>query len=188
MLKSRIEEHIRVCETLISDKYIKLEKEITKDMVSCLKAGKTIYFCGNGGSMADASHIAAELSGRFYLDREPLKALALANNPAFCTAVSNDFSFKSIFSRELEALGEKGDILIALSTSGKSENIIEAVKTAKHKNIKVIGFTGETQCEMGEICDLIFKIPSSNTPRIQEAYMLVLHTICESLESIFFSR
>jgi D-sedoheptulose 7-phosphate isomerase len=188
-IKDIIKENINVINTILVEGDLLLKTQIIIDkFVETFETGNAVYFCGNGGSMADASHIAAELSGRFYLNRKPLKALALANNPAFCTAVANDFSYDDIFSRELEALGVQNDVLVAISTSGSSPNIIKALKIAKEKGIYSIGFTGENPSTMDHHCDVVIKIPSSNTPRIQEAYKLLLHIICEKVESELFSN
>jgi D-sedoheptulose 7-phosphate isomerase len=188
-VKHILEENISVITKILNDdSYLVEVNRIIDLLVNTFNNGNAVYFCGNGGSMADASHIAAELSGRFYINRKPLKSLALANNPAFCTAVSNDFSYDDIFSRELEALGNEGDVLVALSTSGNSKNVINAIDYAKINNIKVIGFSGESENLMNGKCDISIKIPSKNTPRVQEAYKLILHIVCEAVEAKIFSK
>ncbi len=157
-------------------------------IVDAYRTGGKVLFCGNGGSAADAQHLAAELSGRFYLDRPPLNAEALHVNSSFVTATANDLSFDNIFERMLRALGKKGDVLLAFSTSGNSPNIVLALQAAKTMGIKTIGFTGADGGKMKRYCDMLFKVPSADTPRIQELHMLLGHIICENVESILFSE
>lgn len=145
-----------------------------------------ILFCGNGGSAADAQHIAAELSGRFLKERKALFAEALHVNSSYLTAVANDYGFEYTYSRILEATGRKGDVLIGLSTSGNSLNVINALKKAKEIGMKTIGFTGKDGGEMCDVCDIVFNIPSSNTARIQEAHILLGHTLCQLIEEKLF--
>ena len=147
-----------------------------------------MLLCGNGGSAADAQHLAAELSGRFYYDRAPLPAEALHTNSSFTTAVANDYSFEDIYSRAVHASGRKGDILIGLSTSGNSENIIRALKTAREMGILTVGMTGETGGKMKPFCDYLINVPSDDTPRIQESHILIGHIICELVESSLFPQ
>ena len=144
--------------------------------------------CGNGGSAADAQHIAAELSGRFYFDRPPLDAEALHVNASYLTAVANDYSYDVIYERMVEAKGQKGDVLIAISTSGNSPNVVKAAKKAKELGIVVIGFTGENGGELAEISDHCLKVPSNDTPRIQECHILFGHIICEIIEEQLFGK
>ena len=180
---------------------IRLKQELAKDsellsrvdllanqMTDSLKKGGKIYFCGNGGSAADAQHLSAELSGRYYYDRPPLAAEALHVNSSYVTAVANDYSYEVIFSRLLEAFGREHDMLIGLSTSGNSINVIKAFEEAKKQNIYTVAFTGETGGNMAELVDLIIKIPSKDTPRIQEAHMLIGHSVCEIVEQQMFPR
>lgn len=155
--------------------------------VKSLQNGSKILFCGNGGSAADAQHLAAELSGRFYFDRKPLFAEALHVNTSYLTAVANDYSFDEIYSRLVEAKGRKGDILIGLSTSGNSGNIIKALETAKRKGLVTAGFTGETGGKMAVLCDYLFNVPSIDTPRIQESHILLGHILCELIEVKMFA-
>ena len=145
-----------------------------------------MLFCGNGGSASDAQHIAAELSGRFYIDRPPLNAQALHVNTSYLTAVANDYGYNKIYSRMLEATGEKGDMLFAISTSGTSENILDAIKKARQMNIFTVGLTGIDGGSLNDLCDLVINVPSSNTARIQEAHILIGHIICESIERTLF--
>jgi D-sedoheptulose 7-phosphate isomerase len=156
-------------------------------MVDALKKGNYIYFCGNGGSAADAQHLAAELSGRFYTNRHALRAEALHCNTSYLTAVANDYSFDMIYARLIEGIGDAGDILVGLSTSGNSENIIKAFDVAKSKNMITIGFTGETGGRMKTFSDYMINIPSTDTPRIQESHILIGHIVCQLVEEKYFA-
>jgi len=141
---------------------------------------------GNGGSAADAQHIVAELTGRFLRDRQPLRALALHANTSALTAIGNDFGFDHVFARELSAHARQGDVLLAISTSGNSPNILRAIETARQCKVEVIGLTGESGGQMRKACDLCLCVPSKSTPRIQEMHILIGHTICELLEDRLF--
>ncbi|MCL4132005.1 UNVERIFIED_CONTAM: hypothetical protein GTU68_042242 [Idotea baltica] len=143
-------------------------------------------FAGNGGSAADAQHLSTELAGRYYLNREPLAAETLLNDPAYMTAIANDFSFEDIFARALKAKGKKEDILVAMSTSGNSENILRAIKLSKEIGVTVMAWTGSKDQKMKAYADYYLAIPSDNTPRIQEGHMLVGHIICELVEAKIF--
>lgn len=155
-------------------------------MVDCFKKDGKVLFCGNGGSAADAQHLAAEFSGRFYTDREPLYSEALHVNTSYITAVANDYSYNEVYARLVKAKGRKGDVLVGLSTSGNSENIIQAFKVAKERQMIVVGFTGETGGKMKEYCDYLLNIPSTDTPRIQESHITVGHIICQLVEENYF--
>ena len=155
-------------------------------ITSAFKNGNKILFCGNGGSAADAQHLAAEFSGRFYKDRHALPAEALHVNTSYLTAVANDYSFDVVYSRMVTGIGVKGDVLIGISTSGNSANIINAISAAKEKEMFTIGFTGVAGGNMKELCDLLINVPSSDTPRIQESHILVGHIICELVEKAYF--
>ena len=168
-----------------------LISEIRKVSVACASAysrGNKVMFCGNGGSAADAQHLAAELSGRFYYDRAPLSAEALHANSSYITAVANDYSFDDVYARSVHGSGRKGDILIGISTSGNSENIIRAMKVAREIGILTVGMTGETGGKLKEFCDYLINVPSTDTPRIQEAHILIGHIICELVESSLFPK
>mgnify|MGYP000644459796 FL=1 len=156
-------------------------------MVDCFKHDGKILFCGNGGSAADAQHLAAEFSGRFYTDRAPLDAEALHVNTSYLTAVANDYSYNEVYARIVRAKGRKGDILVGLSTSGNSANIIEAFKVAKDKGMIIVGFTGETGGKMKPYCDYLLNIPSTDTPRIQECHITVGHIVCQLVEEQLFA-
>lgn len=184
-----IRQSIEVKQAIISNSL--LVSEIRKVSVACITAysrGNKVLLCGNGGSAADAQHIAAEFSGRFYYDRAPLAAEALHTNTSFLTAVANDYSYEDVYSRALLASGKNGDVLIGLSTSGNSPNVLNALKTAKELGIVTIGFTGESGGKMKELCDYLINIPSTDTPRIQESHILVGHIICELVESALFPK
>jgi len=161
---------------------------VSKELIYLFKKEHKVLFCGNGGSAADAQHLATELSGRFYLKRAPLFAEALTTNTSFLTAVGNDYNFDTIFARGVTAKGKEGDALIAISTSGNSKNVIKAIKAAKDKNMLTIGLTGETGGKMVGLCDYLIQIPSTDTPRIQEAHILVGHIICELVEAALFGK
>lgn len=150
------------------------------------RSGNKVMLCGNGGSAADAQHIAAELGGRFQRERDPLPALALHTNSSFLTAVANDYSYEEIFSRAVEAHGQADDILIGISTSGSSANVLNALKTARGNRISTVGMTGRDAGKMQEHCDYLLPIPSEETPRIQEAHILVGHMICQQVEDELF--
>jgi len=156
-------------------------------IVNAFRNGKRVYFCGNGGSAADAQHLAAEFSGRFYADRKALPAEALHCNTSYLTAVANDYGFDEIYSRLIDGIGEQGDVLVGLSTSGNSPNILKAFKTAKKKEMITIGFTGKSGGEMRTLCDNLINIPSTDTPRIQESHIMVGHIICQLVEEKYFT-
>jgi D-sedoheptulose 7-phosphate isomerase len=156
-------------------------------IVGAFKNGNKVLFCGNGGSAADAQHLAAEFSGRFYINRDALPAEALHCNTSYMTAVANDYSYDVIYSRLIKGIGHKGDILIGLSTSGNSSNIVNAFETAKQKQMITIGFTGQTGGKMKPLSDYLLAIPSADTPRIQECHMLLGHIICQLVEEKIFA-
>ena len=155
-------------------------------IVNAFNNGNKVLFAGNGGSAADAQHLAAEFSGRFYIDRKALPAEALHCNTSYLTAVGNDYSYDVIYARLLEGIGNSGDVIIGLSTSGNSKNIIKAFEVAKQKNITTIGFTGATGGNMKELSDYLINVPSTDTPRIQESHILLGHIICELVEAAIF--
>ena len=156
-------------------------------IVNAFRNGKRVYFCGNGGSAADAQHLAAEFSGRFYKNRKALPAEALHCNTSYLTAVANDYSFDDIYSRLIDGIGEEGDILVGLSTSGNSVNILRAFETARKKEMVTVGFTGESGGKMRSLCDHLINIPSTDTPRIQESHIMVGHIICQLVEEKYFA-
>ena len=161
---------------------------ISEEIIKAYQSGNKVIWCGNGGSAADAQHLAAELSGRFYYDRPPLFSEALHVNTSYITAVANDYSYDEIYSRLVKAVCKKGDILIGLSTSGNSGNVVKAFVTAREMGVKTVGFTGETGGKMKEFSDFLVNIPSNDTPRIQECHMLLGHTLCEITEINLFPK
>jgi len=171
---------------LKDDNLINILKEAVSVIVSAFKNGNKVLFCGNGGSAADAQHLAAEFSGRFYTDRDALPAEALHCNTSYITAVANDYSYDVIYSRIIKGIGKKGDVLVGLSTSGNSKNIINAFEVAKEKGITTIAFTGETGGKMKPIADYLLNVPSIDTPRIQESHILLGHIICQLVEEEYF--
>lgn len=172
-------------EILASNDILQNIENIAKLIIETYKKGGKVLIAGNGGSAADAQHIAAELVSKFYLDRPALSAIALTTNSSILTAVGNDFSHEYIFARQIQALGVEGDVYIAISTSGNSKNIIKSIKEAKAKNLKVIGLTGSKPCVMDEMCNLIIKVPSEKTPIIQESHIMIGHIICGIVEKMF---
>jgi len=162
--------------------------EIADMIIDCFMDGGKVMFCGNGGSAADAQHLAAELSGKFYLDRRSLPAEALHVNSSYITAVANDLSFSEVYSRILDGAGKKGDILVALSTSGNSDNIIRAVETANILGINTIGFTGKDGGKLKDLARVPVLFPSDDTPVIQEMHMIAGHIICQVVEAIMFGH
>lgn len=175
-------------QVLQNEELLKTVNEVTLVIISAFRNGNTVYFCGNGGSAADAQHLAAEFSGRFYKDRNALPAEALHCNTSYLTAVANDYSFDLIYARLIQGLGKSGDILIGLSTSGNSKNIVQAFETAKKKQMITIGFTGNSGGIMKSYSDYLINIPSKDTPRIQESHMLLGHIICQLVEDEYFKE
>lgn len=184
-----IRDSIRVKQQLLDQEGMDgLIRQAASHCIQALCAGHKILFCGNGGSAADAQHLAAELSGRFYYDRPALAAEALTVNTSFLTAVANDYSFDDVFARMVDSLGQEGDILIGLSTSGNSENVVRAFQKANDKGIITIALTGENGGKLAREADLVIKVPSADTPRIQESHILIGHIICELVEKTIFPR
>lgn len=187
IIEKAIKGSIEVKQTILNNPdLLAMVGRLANVCVKSLQNGNKILFCGNGGSAADAQHLAAELSGRFYIDRKPLFAEALHVNTSYLTAVANDYSYDEIYSRLIEAKGRTGDILIGLSTSGNSRNIIRALETASEKGVVTVGFTGESGGEMATLCDILIKVPSKDTPRIQESHIMLGHVICELIEMKMF--
>lgn len=182
-IKNIINNSIQIkLQLLDNENFIKKIQQISNSITTTLKSGGKVLFCGNGGSAADAQHLAAELSGRFYLDRKPLFAEALHVNSSFLTAVANDYGFDEIYARMVVAKGREGDVLFGISTSGNSPNIIHALKQAQSQKMTTIAMTGETGGEAKKHCDYLLNIPSTDTPRIQECHILIGHIICEIVE------
>jgi D-sedoheptulose 7-phosphate isomerase len=186
-IKESIAASISVKQAILKDAILlKKIEETAKLMIKTFKKGGKVLFCGNGGSAADAQHLAAELSGRFYKDRAPLFAEALHVNPSFITAVANDYGYEEVFARMVQATGRKGDVLIAISTSGNSQSILNAVDRAKQCGLFVIGMTGESGGKMKDMTDILLNMPSNDTPRIQEAHILIGHILCLLVEESLF--
>jgi len=172
---------------LANEQLLQTVEKIAADMVRALKNGNRIYFCGNGGSAADAQHLAAEFSGRFYIDRDALPAEALHCNTSYMTAVANDYSYEVVYARLIKGIGVPGDFLVGISTSGNSTNIIKAFEVAREKKIITVGFTGETGGAMKAVSDYLVNAPSKNTPRIQESHIMLGHIICQLVEEQYFA-
>lgn len=188
-IRDIIQASIAVKEKIISNGALLHTIEQAVDLITAaFRKGNRVYFCGNGGSAADAQHLAAEFSGRFYTDRKALPAEALHCNTSYLTAVANDYGYEVVFSRLIDGIGLKGDILIGLSTSGNSGNIIRAFETAKEKGITTIAFTGDTGGKMKELADHLVNVPSGDTPRIQESHIMIGHIICQLVEEKYFSH
>ena len=188
-ISESIAQSIAAKQAILSDNDFLARIEKAADMIiNSFKDGGKIHFCGNGGSAADAQHLAAELSGRFYYDRPPLNAEALHCNTSYLTAVGNDYGYEHIFARLLRGTGHKGDVLIGISTSGNSKNIIEAYNVCKQMGITTISLTGATGGKMKDISDLLLNVPSNDTPRIQESHIMIGHILCELVESAMFPK
>lgn len=189
LIATRMQEHLEAVSLLQADQSVlELLSHISKAIINCFENGGKVYFCGNGGSAADAQHLAAEFSGRFYIDRDGLPAEALHCNTSYLTAVANDYSYDVIYSRLMTGMGREGDVLIGISTSGNSKNIIKAFEVCKGKGITTIALTGHNGGRMGEMADHNLIVPSDDTPRIQEAHILLGHIICEIVESAIFDN
>ena len=183
MIKSELDGHLATIKATFA-----LEADIKKaceTAVATLKAGGKILLCGNGGSAADAQHIAAELTGRYKTERGALAGIALTTDTSALTAIGNDYGYEFVFSRQLEALGREGDLLIAISTSGNSGNVLKALELARKIGIKTIGLSGRTGGAMNELCDLNLVVPSNDTPRIQEMHIMIGHIICQAIDDAF---
>ncbi|MBO4751896.1 MAG: D-sedoheptulose 7-phosphate isomerase [Bacteroidales bacterium] len=187
-IKESIEQSIAVKQSVLADEQL-TEKiaEAAKIIEFSLRNGGRIHFCGNGGSAADAQHLAAELSGRFYFDRPPLNAEALHCNTSYLTAVGNDYGYEHIFARLLRGTAKKGDVLVGISTSGNSANIIEAYKVCKEMGIDIISLTGASGGKMKDFGGVLLNVPSTDTPRLQECHIMIGHIICELVEKAMFS-
>lgn len=184
-----IQDSISVKRALLNDKELLTRICRFKDMIiDTYRHGGKVLFCGNGGSAADAQHIAAELSGRFYLDRKPLYAEALHCNSSYMTSVSNDYGFDKVFSRAIEATGQKGDVLVGISTSGNSANVLNAMQKAREIGVSTIAMTGNDGGKMTALSDLLINVPSTCTPRIQEAHIMIGHIVCELVEKELFGN
>lgn len=188
-IKQIISASIETKQLLLKDEtLIKVIEKAVEAITAAFQAGKKVYFCGNGGSAADAQHLAAEFSGRFYIDRKALPAEALHCNTSYLTAVGNDYSYDVIYSRIIDGVGMAGDVLIGLSTSGNSRNIIKAFESAREKKIVTVGLTGTSGGQMRSLSDYLINVPSTDTPRIQESHILAGHIICQLVEEKIFTK
>ena len=186
-IRAIITSSIDVKSKLLSDNnLLKTINEVVSLITKAFGGGYKVLFCGNGGSAADAQHLAAEFSGRFYKDRKPLPAEALHCNTSYLTAVANDYGYDEVYSRVVLGTGKAGDVLVALSTSGNSVNITKALQTANEIGMITVGFTGEGGGNMKGLCDYLVNVPSSDTPRIQEAHIMIGHIICQLVEEGYF--
>ena len=184
-----IEDSIATKQQILSNsRSLETIQAVAEVMVKALREGKRILWCGNGGSAADAQHLAAELSGRFYYDRPPLNSEALHCNTSYLTAVANDYGYDLIYSRMIDGACHPGDVLVGISTSGNSKNICNAFRKAKQLGVITVALTGSTGGEMKELADFLLNVPSNDTPRIQESHIMLGHIICEIVEAEMFPR
>ncbi len=189
MIRNIISASIETKQKILSNEPLLHTIEQTVEVVvSAFENGNKVLFCGNGGSAADAQHLAAEFSGRFYTDRDPLPSEALHCNTSYLTAVANDYSYDVVYSRMVKGMGRKGDVLIGLSTSGNSVNILNALEQAKKIGMITVCFTGETGGKMKDQCDYLINVPSTDTPRIQESHIMIGHIICQLTEEKLFKK
>ena len=189
IFESSLTESISVKQLILGDKKLKSTiLSVAKLIITAYKSGNKTRFCGNGGSAADAQHISAELSGKFYFDRPPLDSEALHVNGSFITAVANDYSFDVVYERMVDAQGKKGDVFVGISTSGNSTNVVLAMKKAKEIGMKTVAFTGIEGGKIADFADYLIAVPSSDTPRIQEVHILIGHVICQIVEHELFEN
>ena len=187
IIEKSIAESIAVKQAILADDAFRQKiKQAAEMCIRTFRADGKVLFCGNGGSAADAQHISAELSGRFYTDRPPLYAEALHVNSSYITAVANDYGYDDVYARMVQAAGRPGDVLVAISTSGNSSNILKTIETAHNLNMTVIGMTGASGGKMCDLCDLLLNVPSTDTPRIQESHILIGHIMCQIIEREMF--
>ena len=182
MIQAEFEAHRQTIEKTI-EILIPAVEQASGMLIETLKSGHKILLCGNGGSASDAQHIAAELTGRYKRERRGLPGIALTTDTSALTAISNDYGYENVFSRQVEALANAGDLLIGISTSGNSANIISAFKTAKALGCTCLGLSGRNGGEMNRVCDLNIVVPSEDTPRIQEMHILIGHTLCQAVDN-----
>ena len=183
----QLQESLEVHQMLLSSADIANAFEASRD--ACVRAchgQRKVLIAGNGGSAADAQHFAGELVSRFYFDRPALAAIALTTDSSILTAVGNDYGYEDVFARQIQALGQPGDVFIAISTSGNSPNILKAIDTAKARGLTVIGLTGKSGGKMKPLCDICICAPSDSTPRIQECHLVIEHTLCACIEEAMF--
>jgi len=188
-VKNSISESIEIKNKLLKDEqFLEMVVMSCKVISAALRSGKKLLIAGNGGSAADSQHIAAEFVGRFLMDRRALSAIALTTDTSIITAIANDFGYESVFARQIEALGEAGDVFLAISTSGNSKNLIKALRVAQLSHISTISLTGMTGSEMEKLSDICINVPSRLVPRIQESHIMIAHIICDMVERNLFSK
>ena len=186
-IKQHIEDSLQTKQRILSNEALLTQIGEAADLlIQAYQSGKKTLLAGNGGSAADAQHIAGEFVSKFYFDRPGIPSIALTTDTSILTAVGNDYGFERLFARQIEAQGQKGDVFIGISTSGNSKNILAALEACKAKGIKTIGLTGEKKCGMDDLCDIVLKIPSADTPRIQESHIMVGHILCGLVEAALF--
>jgi D-sedoheptulose 7-phosphate isomerase len=185
IIEKNFEESIKIKNDVLNSNLVDQISKVGLSIIDCLQSGGKIFFAGNGGSFADSQHLAAEFISKFLFERDALPAIALGTNSSNMSAIGNDYGYKNVFSRELFALSSKNDIFIPISTSGNSENLIEAVIMANNAGLKSIALTGATGGALNELCECI-KIPSTNVPRIQECHILIGHLLCQIAEESIF--
>lgn len=185
-VRAAVAASIEVKQALLDEPFPSDVVRVAELLTASLRGGGKVIFCGNGGSAADATHLAAELVGKFQLDRAPLPALSLSDNASSLTAIGNDYDYAEVFARQLRGLARRGDVLVALSTSGTSANVVAAVRAASELDVRTVGFTGAGGGELASLCEVCVRIPSDSTARIQEGYMLLCHTACELVERALF--
>lgn len=185
-VKNIIEEKKKILDDIQTTGYLDLVEKAAEEMTESVKAGNKIILAGNGGSAADAQHFAGEIVGRFMMERKALGAISLCVDPSVMTCIGNDYGYDSVFERQLEGIGRAGDIFVAISTSGNSENLIRAVTLSKKMNIKTVGFLGKDGGKLKEMCDYALVVPSNSTPRIQEIHTFTVHILCEYIEKKIF--
>jgi len=188
LLRERVATSIEAKQRLLRSDAIRLTAEVAARVVESLRAGGKVLFFGNGGSSTDAGHLAAELLGRFYADRRPLAAVNLADNTAAMTAIGNDYSYDEVFSRQVRALGVRDDVAVGLSTSGNSANVVRAIEEAAGLGMRTVAFTGASGGKLASVAELCVRVPSDDTPRVQEMCMLLGHTLCEIVEREFLGE
>jgi len=188
-IKEAILQSIETKQSILNDPgMLKVIEDVAGACSTAFCNGNKVLFCGNGGSAADAQHLAAEFSGRYYYDRPPLPSDALHVNTSYLTAVANDYSYDEVYSRLIKGVGREGDVLIGLSTSGNSKNVIRAFEAANEKGMLTVAFTGRGGGKMKDVVDFLIPVPSDDTPRIQESHIMIGHIICEIVESFLFPK
>lgn len=183
-----IDAKIQLLNILKGSEYMETVESVADCMADCIRNGNKIILAGNGGSAADAQHFAGEIVGRFMMERKSIPALSLCVDPSVMTCIGNDYGYDMVFARQMEGLGQAGDVFVAISTSGNSENIIKAIKAAREKGIKVVGFLGKGGGKIKDICDYALVVPSDDTPRIQEIHTFTVHLMCERIEQKLFDK